>query len=206
MKLSPFRVSFDGPLDRRAQRRARVVTATFVLGAVILGSVAMQALLNASSGTIGAWTNAKLAEEQSTTGVASPVESAKPAALAPKPAASAPKPAALTSKPATLAPFVATREAVRVPDRSASAPPAREANPAPAREASPPVPETLKPMLETRKPQTRAQAKSTRRPPQRLRVEDARSREDADARTERLWRERAARVGRGPQDGFRPFQ
>jgi type IV secretory pathway VirB10-like protein len=78
MSFSPFRVSFDGPLARGEQWRARFMAAVFGGAALLLGSGGFSVLLNASSGMLGAWTNATPAQEISTTGTGAPVEPPKP--------------------------------------------------------------------------------------------------------------------------------
>jgi hypothetical protein len=167
MKLSPFRVSFDGPLARREQWRTRIVAVT--LGAALLfgGAMAMTTLMNASSGVLGAWTNAIPAEGSMTTGVASPVE---PSAREPR-----------KTPPAV----------------SGTA----EVNPAV-------TPNQLPREIGQAKAQTQVKAKPKRRAqPQTQRLEPARSRAQSDAETERLWNERAARLGRAPLRGdARPFR
>jgi hypothetical protein len=57
--FNPFRISFDRPLKTTERTRARIA-ATIVGGTVVfLGLSSMVALLNASSETIGTWTNAE---------------------------------------------------------------------------------------------------------------------------------------------------
>jgi hypothetical protein len=76
MKLSPFRVSFDGPLDRRERWRARLLAVALAGTVLFLASGGLSMVLNASSGLLAAWTNGT--SEISTTGVASPVDRVKP--------------------------------------------------------------------------------------------------------------------------------
>lgn len=137
-----------------------------VLGgaALLVGSGAMSALLNASSGILGVWSNGKLSEEVVTTGVGPPVE--------PVQTGTAVQP---VSSRQTAAPIQAT-----------------EASSAPR---------------DVRKPQTKVRAKPVRRArTQERRPNDEARRARADARTERLWKERAAEIGRrSPRnDIFRP--
>lgn len=102
MKFSPFRVSFDGPLPRGEQWRARIMAASFGGAALLIGSGGMSALLNASSGMLAAWSNGTLAQEVGTTGVASRVEPARSGtALQPAPPteAAAPMQAAKVASP-----------------------------------------------------------------------------------------------------------
>ncbi|MGV3634459.1 MAG: hypothetical protein ACO1NY_08950 [Pseudorhodoplanes sp.] len=70
MTLVPFRVSFDGPLDRSERWRAGI--AAFALGGAILFVVSggLSSLLNASSDALAGWTNGNT--EVVTTGTGSP--------------------------------------------------------------------------------------------------------------------------------------
>jgi hypothetical protein len=69
MKLSPFGVSFDGPLDRGERWRARAVACALGGAILFVASGGLSALLHASSGVLASWTNGR--PEVSTTGVAS---------------------------------------------------------------------------------------------------------------------------------------
>lgn len=76
MKLSPFSVSFDGPLDRGTRWRTRIVVAA-LCGVILFGvSGGIPKLLNAGASVFAAWTNGS--SEIGTTGVASVEEATKP--------------------------------------------------------------------------------------------------------------------------------
>jgi hypothetical protein len=76
MKLSPFSVSFDGPLDRGERRRASILAVALCGVIIFLFSGGLPTLLNAGSGFLAAWTNAR--PEIGTTGVGSLDEPTKP--------------------------------------------------------------------------------------------------------------------------------
>ena len=57
-KLNPFRVSFDRPLGDGERKRARIAATVVSATALVLGVASASALLNASSDTVAAWTNA----------------------------------------------------------------------------------------------------------------------------------------------------
>jgi hypothetical protein len=64
-KLNPFRVSFDAPLARSERRRGRIAAVVVWCMVPVLGVAALVTLLNASSGMIAAWSNARLLAEDS---------------------------------------------------------------------------------------------------------------------------------------------
>ena len=57
-KFNPFRVSFDRPLGDSERKRARIAATVVSATALVLGVASVSALLNASSATVAAWTNA----------------------------------------------------------------------------------------------------------------------------------------------------
>jgi hypothetical protein len=62
--FNPFRVSFDEPLASEAHRRAWVGAIAVCGVALVVGGASFVALMNASSGTIAAWSNARLLEDE----------------------------------------------------------------------------------------------------------------------------------------------
>ena len=57
--FNPFRISFDRPLKAAERTRARATATVVGAAAIFLGLSSLAALLNASSETIGTWTNAE---------------------------------------------------------------------------------------------------------------------------------------------------
>jgi hypothetical protein len=57
-KFNPFRVSFDRPLGDSERKRARIAATVVSATALVLGVASVSTLLNASSATVAAWTNA----------------------------------------------------------------------------------------------------------------------------------------------------
>lgn len=57
--LNPFRMSFDRPLSTRERTRAKVAATVLSTSALFLGVASAGMLLNASSDTLAAWSNAK---------------------------------------------------------------------------------------------------------------------------------------------------
>jgi hypothetical protein len=193
MKLSPFRVSFDGPLPRSEQWRARFTAMALIGAALLVGSGGMSTLLNASSGVLAAWSNGKLGQDGSkltqddraqddraqdgaqnrgklvqkdvTTGVASPIEPVQTGSA--------------------VQPVMSTNVAAPVQAAKASPPP-----------------------RDVRGAQSKTKAKSVRRvQAQKLRDDEWR-RSRADARTEQRWNERAAEMWRRApgNNAFGPFR
>jgi hypothetical protein len=69
MKLSPFSVSFDGPLNQAERRRGRIAAVALFGAILFMLSGGIPKLLNAGSGVLPAWTNGR--PQVSTTGVGS---------------------------------------------------------------------------------------------------------------------------------------
>ncbi len=175
MKFSPFRVSFDEPLGRREHVRSRMGVAVLGIGLLLVGSVAGSWLLKAGSSALGEWTNARLAEDRSTIGLAPPVE---PGAADQRLNSGR----SVASRPKAVAVEAAAIDAVD--------------------EASPPK---LQQPAAKAVAKQRTPVRAKRQVQQKLRPASAFSGADADARTEALWRERAANIGRNtPRSDFAP--